>query len=55
MRYELINGLGVHMGEICEQDGKWVVLSARGNRHKDFSTFSMARMYARSLGYIINN
>ena len=54
MGYELINGLGVYMGEICEQDGKWVIFNAKGGKYKDFTTFSMARMCARTLGYIIN-
>lgn len=54
MRYELINGLGVHMGEIVEVDKGWAIINKSGKHYRTFKEFMFAKNYAHSLGYVIN-
>lgn len=54
MRYELINGLGVYMGEICEVSNGWAIFNKNGKHNRTFKELMFAKNYALSLGYVIN-
>lgn len=52
-RYNMLNGLGVKMGEVVKTKNGWTVYNKQGKAYKTVATLFFAKNLAMSLGYVL--